>query len=221
MMAAILIVEDDPYISAMLSERLTQAGYSTKTAFSGMEALARLSVKRPDLVLLDLMLPELSGEELLPKLEGIQVIVISAKTAVADKVKLLLDGAADYLTKPFALEELEARIAVQLRTSAARSRAQLTFDDITLDEALHTVTAADKPVKLTRTEYAILKLLLQNQQQVVTKTQILLRIAEDTPDCTETTLKGHISHLRHKLRQASGKDYIEAVWGIGFKLSDL
>ena len=219
-MKTILIVDDDPYISTMLSDRLEQEGYRTCRAFSGTEALLFLASCRPDLILLDLMLPGLSGEEVLPQIRDIPTIVISAKAEVSGKVKLLLEGAADYLTKPFEMEELLARIAVQLRSAARAGTAVLTFDGVTLDPALHTVTAAGKPVRLTRTEYAILKRLLQNPHQVVTKTQMLELISEDTPDCTERTLKVHVSNLRIKLRQASGKDHIEAVWGIGFKLRE-
>lgn len=219
-MKTILIVDDDPYISTMLSDRLEQEGYRICRAFSGTEALLFLSSRRPDLILLDLMLPGLSGEEVLPQIRDIPTIVISAKAEISGKVKLLLEGAADYLTKPFEMEELLARIAVQLRSAARSGTAVLTFDGVTLDPASHTVTAAGKPVRLTRTEYAILKRLLQNPHQVVTKTQMLELIAEDTPDCTEHTLKVHVSNLRIKLRQTSGKDHIEAVWGIGFKLRE-
>lgn len=220
-MKKILIVDDDIYISNMLSDRLEQEGFQIYTAFSGTETLLFLSSHTPDLILLDLMLPGLSGEEVLPQIQNIPVIVVSAKTEVTGKVKLLLDGAADYITKPFDIEELVARIIVQLRHNNNNCKMNvLTFDDISLDTDNHTVVVANKPVKLTRTEYAILKLFLQNKKQVITKTQILNLISEDTPDCTENTLKVHISNLRIKLREVNGKDYIEAVWGIGFKLRE-
>ena len=174
---------------------------------------------RPDLILLDLMLPGLSGEELLPKLKGIPAIVLSAKVDVENKVDLLLGGAADYVTKPFNTKELLARIAVQLRNATAYEKASvLTFEDIAMCTDTHSVTVLEDEVKLTRTEFAILKLFLQNPSQVLPKSLLLERKSEDTPDCTESSLKIHISNLRKKLRDASGKDYIEAVWGIGFKL---
>ena len=215
-MKTILVIDDDMQISNLLQEVLTGAGYGVLRAYSGTEALMLLERRKPDLVLLDLMLPGLSGEEVLPKLAGIPVIVVSAKVDVRNKIDLLLGGAADYLTKPFDTGELLARIAVQLR--GGPSAPVLHFSDIALDTAARAVTVAEKPVKLTRTEYAILKLLMQNQNQVVTRSLILDRISQDTPDCTEGSLKIHVSNLRKKLREKSGRDYIEAVWGIGFKL---
>ena len=220
-MKTILIVDDDIYIGDMLEELLTKENYNVWRAYSGTEALLSLSSRRPDLILLDLMLPGLSGEELLPLIKDIPVIVVSAKAEVSDKVDLLLAGAADYITKPFHTSELLARITVQLRESRNReSSLTLSFDTIRMDTDTRAVTVADTPVRLTQTEYAILKLLLANPAQVITKSTILDRISEDTPDCTESSLKVHISNLRKKLKAIEGKDYIEAVWGIGFKLNE-
>lgn len=219
-MKTILIVDDDVYISDMLRERLERDSYQVLAAFSGTEALLVLRDRRPDLILLDLMLPGLSGEEVLPRIKDIPTIVLSAKADVGDKVRLLLDGAADYLTKPFDLEELMARITVQLRRGTAAGGGALTFRDLTLDPDTRAVTAAGEPVHLTRTEFAILRHLMENPRQVVTKSQLLDRLAEDTPDCTEATLKVHVSNLRIKLRERTGRDDIEAVWGIGFKLRE-
>ena len=218
-MKKILIVDDDPAIGNLLEETLTRAGYRAVRAYSGTEALLSITNTRPDLVLLDLMLPGLSGEELLPKLKGIPVIVLSAKVDVDNKVNLLLGGAVDYVTKPFNTKELLARITVQLRNTTVYEKASvLTFEDIALYTDTHSVIVNEAEVKLTRTEYAILKLLLQNPSQVLPKSLLLERISEDTPDCTESSLKMHVSNLRKKLRDAGGREYIEAVWGIGFKL---
>ena len=217
-MKTILIIDDDVYIGDMLSEALGQEGYGVLRAYSGTEAIMILDTKKPDLVLLDLMLPGLSGEEVLPRIKGIPVIVLSAKADAGSKVSLLLGGAQDYVTKPFDLSELMARIAVQLRQAGDREGSVLKFDDIELDTSMHTVHIGTQEVKLTRTEYAILKLLMQKPSQVFTKLQLLDKISADTPDCTDSSLKIHISNLRKKLREPSGKDYIEAVWGIGFKL---
>ena len=218
-MQTILIVDDDAAIGNLEQEVLERAGYAVQRAYSGTEALLLLKNRRPDLVLLDLMLPGLTGEEVLPQLQGLPVIVVSAKAAVQDKVALLLGGAADYLTKPFDTKELLARVAVRLR-EAYRSplAAVYTCGDLTLDAVSHEVRAAGVPVTLTRTEYALLKLLMQNPGQVLAKSVLLDRISPDTPDCTESSLKTHISHLRAKLRAATGRDDIEAVWGIGFRL---
>lgn len=218
-MKNILIIEDDISIGNVLEETLTREGYGVLRAYSGTEALLVLSKEKPDLALLDLMLPGLNGEEVLPKIKGIPVIVVSAKVDVDSKVELLLGGAVDYVTKPFQMKELLARIAVHLRSSASVSdNPVLTFEDLTLNTDTHVVTTGAKETKLTRTEFAILKLLLQNPTQVITKSQLLDRISQDTPDCTESSLKMHISNLRKKLREGNGKDYIEAVWGIGFKM---
>lgn len=218
-MKRILIIDDDEHIGNLEQELLEREGYAVLRAYSGTEALLLLKRTRPDLVLLDLMLPGLSGEALLPELDGIPVIVVSAKAGVEDKTALLLGGAADYLTKPFDARELLARVAVRLREAARSPLAQVCIcGDLVMDLSARRVTAAGTVVPLTRTEYAILKLLIQNPGQAVAKSTILDRISADTPDCTESSLKTHISHLRAKLREASGKDYVESVWGIGFLL---
>lgn len=218
-MKHILIIEDDLSIGNLLEEALLREGYRVTRAYSGTEALLTLerNQTRPDLVLLDLMLPGLSGEEVLPRIRELPVIVLSAKADVGHKAELLLEGAADYITKPFEMRELLARIVVALRRTAAPGPA-LSWGDLRLDPALHLAEASGVPVKLTPTECAILKLLLSNPSQVFPKSLLLERISADTPDCTESSLKMHISNLRKKLRQADGRDYIEAVWGIGFKL---
>ena len=217
-MANILVVDDDIYINGLLKERLTKAGYSVSCAFSGTEAVEYLSDETPDLILLDLMLPGLSGEELLPRIADIPVIVISAKADTADKVGLLLSGAADYVTKPFDMQELLARIAVQLRMHGGGDGDTITFDKLVLHTDTLTVSAGDAEIRLTRTECAILKLLMQNAGKPVGRSTILDRISLDTPDCTERSLRQHISNIRKKILTACGKDYIEAVYGIGFRL---
>ncbi len=219
-MAAILVVDDDPNIGNLLEELLSKEGYSVSRAYSGTEAILRLQKSKPDLVLLDMMLPGLSGEDVLPYLKGIPVIVVSAKADIDDKVGMLLRGASDYVTKPFDTKELLARIAVQLRAPQQEENETPTFKSLRLDLNLRTVSANGRVSKLTRTEYAILKLLMQNPKQVITKAQLLERIGEDTPDCTESSLKTHVSNLRRKLREIGGEDYVEAVWGIGFKMKE-
>ena len=217
-MEHILIIDDDPDIGNLLEEALTARGYAVSRAYSGTEALLVLRQQKPDLILLDLMLPGLSGEELLPQIKDIPVIVVSAKIDIDNKVALLLGGAADYVTKPFNMKELTARIAVQLRRSAeANDRVPQPANGIVLETDAPIAVVNGEQVRLTRTEYAILKLLLRSPGQVIPKTTILNRIAEDTPDCTESSLKQHISNLRKKLRSACGRDCIEAVWGIGFR----
>lgn len=218
-MSTILVIDDDIHIGNLLEEALSGEGYSVIRAYSGTEALLVLSNAKPDLILLDLMLPGLSGEELLPKICDIPVIVVSAKAEVSDKVGLLLNGAADYITKPFELPELLARVKVQLRKggSAAHSNT-ICFNEITLHPDTLTVVLNDTEIRLTRTECAVLKLLMNNPNIPVSRSSILDKINLDTPDCTERSLKQHISNIRRKLQAVSGKDYIEAVYGIGFKM---
>ena len=220
-MSHILIIDDDIHINEMLEEVLIQEGYQVSHAYSGTEALLFLANEKPDLILLDLMLPGLTGEEVLPQIEKIPVIVMSAKVEVKDKVALLLNGAEDYITKPFEIEELLARIVVQLRKSTRLdSSEKLMYREITVNMVTHEAWVGEHEVELTKTEFAILKILLEHPKQVITKTVLLDRVSEETPDCMESSLRVHISNLRKKLREISGKDYIEAVWGIGFKMAE-
>lgn len=146
---------------------------------------------------------------------------MSAKADISGKVNLLLNGAADYVTKPFDTRELLARMTAVLRSNARSNGAKpLVFEDIILDTVSRSVCAGGVLVRLTKTEYAILKLLMQNPSQVIAKSVMLERISSDTPDCVESSLKVHISNLRKKLRDVTGRDYIEAVWGIGFKMRE-
>lgn len=220
-MKTIAIIDDDLYIGDMLTEVLSKEGFSVLRAYSGTEALYLLKEKRPDLVLLDLMLPGMSGEEVLSYIKGIPVIVLSARADVKDKIALLLGGAADYMTKPFDTGELLARIAVQLRKAdSLKEPSFLTAGDLSIDLLSRSLSVCGKEVRLTRTEYAIIKLLMENPERVIARSVLLDRIGADTPDCTERSLKQHISNLRKKLQDAGGTDYIETVWGIGFKLRD-
>lgn len=213
-MKHILIIDDDIYIGNVMEEVLIKEGYEVLRAYSGTEAIYVLSASTPDLILLDLMLPGLSGEEVLSQIKGIPVIVVSAKIDVDDKVALLLGGATDYITKPFEMKELLARITVALRGSVVSANSILSFDNLRLDITTHEVFVGQQGANLTRTEYAVLKILMQNPSQVIAKSVLLERISEDTPDCTDNSLKTHISHLRKKLLDIGGKEYIDTVYGV-------
>lgn len=217
-MKTIFIIEDDQSIGDMLQEVLQKEGYRVQRAYSGTEAALLLGQGLPDLVLLDLMLPGLPGEELLDRLQGVPVIVVSAKAGLDDKVDLLLRGAADYITQPFEIRELLARVQVQLRRSEQPAGQALEAGGIRLNIFSREAEVNGQSVHLTRTEYAILKLLMCNPGQAMSKAAILDNISQDTPDCTDASLKQHVSNLRKKLRQAGGREYIQAVWGIGFRL---
>ncbi|MCR5585453.1 MAG: response regulator transcription factor [Lachnospiraceae bacterium] len=223
----VMVIDDDVTIGNMLEEALTKAGYNVMRAYSGTEALMVLEKNRPDLVLLDLMLPGLSGEELLPKLSGLLTIIMSAKTDIDNKVKLLYDGASDYVTKPFVISELMARISALLRLSKSSAGKggcvsddeSISAGDMVFKTSILTVSVNDREAVLTRTEAAVLKLLMQNEGRPIGKSTILDRIGLDTPDCTERSLKQHVSNLRKKLEILDGKDHIEAIYGIGFKFN--
>lgn len=219
-MTQILIVEDDPDIGTIIDEVLRHEGYGTVRAYSGSEALLVLkdpSSPHPDLIVLDLMLPGASGEEVLAAAQDIPVIVVSARSDTRDKVQLLRQGARDYMTKPFSLDELLARIEVQLRERSGTASV-LRFGSIIYDVATRAASVNGLSVQLTPTESAILQMLLENPRQVLTKSGILDALSRVTPDCTEGSLKMHVSNLRRKLRQGDGNDWIEAVWGVGFRL---
>ena len=222
-MYTIAVIDDDIFIGDMLEKALSKEGYQVIRAYSGTEALLLLERRRPDLILLDLMLPGLSGEQVIEKISDIPVIVVSARTSVDDKVTLLTGGAVDYVTKPFDIRELMARISAQIRAAEnqrekSREAKMLIFEEIRMDLETREVFVEGKPVHLTPTEFAVLKQLMRNPEQVATKSRILDAISMDTPDCTEGSLKIHISNIRKKLKKQDGQDYIEAVWGIGFKM---
>lgn len=221
-MKTILIVEDNTDIHNLLKEVLENEKYRVLDSYSGTEALMVLEREKVDLILLDLMLPGLNGEEIIKKIKDIPIIVISAKISPEDKVNALLSGANDYLTKPFSTEELLARIQVQFRIDKDRKEnrkdIKLKYKQMVLNQENHTVYIGENPIYLTKTEYAIMKQLLLNPKQVVTKSKLLEFISQDTLDCDENSLKVHISNIRKKIRQVTEEEYIESVWGIGFKM---
>lgn len=217
-MKTIAVIEDDAYIGELLTESLAGEGYQVLRAWSGTEALLLLEKQLPDLILLDLMLPGLSGEELLPHIKSTPVIIVSAKAGLDDRVSLLLEGAADYVTKPFEMRELLARIQVQLRRGTPAGSAVLRAGSLSLDTDTRELLVHQRQVHLTRTEFALLKKLMENAGHPVSKSSLLEDISQDTPDCTESSLKIHVSNLRKKLKDAGCAESIESVWGIGFRL---
>ncbi len=222
-MEKILIVDDDGNINEMLKDALTREGWDCGQAFSGTEAMLRLQMENYDLVLLDLSLPGLSGEEIIAKLRekrSIPVIVVSAKDDLDSKVDVLSLGADDYVTKPFQIKEVAARIRVQLRKSAAvPDTKMIRHRAMEMDMTQHTVTINGTEVpKLTRQEFRVLELLMENPTRVFSKDAIF-EYAWQEPYVGETkTIDVHISNLRKKLHQVCEDDYIETVWGIGYRL---
>ena len=220
-METILIVEDNIDIHNFIKEVLEKKKYKVLDAYSGTEALMLIEKENINLILLDLMLPGLNGEEIIRKIKNIPIIVISAKISPEDKVNVLLSGANDYITKPFNKEELLARIAVQLRINEnTNENKELKYKDMFLNEENHTLYINDEQIYLTKTEYAILKQLLLNPKQVITKTRLIELINIDTLDGDENSLKVHISNIRRKIRNVTEDEYIESVWGIGYKMHE-
>lgn len=224
-MERILIVDDDNAINTMMKEALEKESFSCGQAYSGTEALLLLRMEHYDLVLLDLSLPGTGGEEVLREIRAkgtLPVIVISAKDDLNSKVDVLSIGADDYVTKPFEIKEVIARIRVQLRKQAGlkpETADLVSYGGIVLDRERFTVTADGKEVpKLTRQEYRILELLVQNPSRVFSKDAIY-EYAWQEPYVGETkTLDVHMSNLRKKLKTVSDAEYIETIWGIGYRM---
>lgn len=222
-MATIAVIEDNVLTGDMVEEILVEEGFRVIRAYSGTEALYLLKHEKPDLILLDLILPGLGGEGVLEHIKDIPVIILSSKTDVEDKINLLNEGACDYITKPFHKKELIDRILVQLRKGQIpRNYAEesiVSFGDLTLDPLLLDVTVQSRTVKLTKTECVILKLLMNHSRYIISRDLLLDSISYETPDCTEKSLKQHIYNLRKKLNSIDSSIQIETVRGVGFKLS--
>ena len=219
-MKKILVVEDDNTIHKIIEDILKKEHYIVISAYSGTEAISIIKNDNIDLILLDLMLPGINGEDIVKKVnKTIPIIVISAKTSSVDKAKVLLDGANDYITKPFEKIELLARIQVQLRISSNQNK-NLKYKDIELLEDNKTMKIQTNKITLTRTEYTIMRELLLNPSKVVTKTRLLDLMSIDSENCDESSLKVHISNIRKKIRKITQVEYLEAVWGIGFKIKE-
>lgn len=225
----ILVVEDDNDINHMVCELLGNHGYQTTPAFSGTEALLYIERKAPAAVILDLMLPGMTGEELLEKIKetdrGISVIVASAKDDVHTRVELLRAGADDYVVKPFDTEELLARLEAVLRRNGGESGAGgsaspvLHYKDIVVETENYKVTVAGEEVALTRREYLILELLIRNPGKVFTKNNIYESVWNEEYLGEDNAVNVHISNIRQKLARANDtENYIQTVWGIGFKM---
>lgn len=227
-MYSVLIVEDDGTINGLLRETLEKEGYECTQAFSGTEAQMLLSMHSYHLVLLDLMLPGLCGEEVLKEVRkqgNTPVIVLTAKDTIDDKVDVLRGGADDYVTKPFDIKEVLARVEVQIRrtedsqVNPQKKVEKLQYEGLELDrERFQIVVCGTEIPKITKQEFAILELLMKYPKKVFGKEEIF-EYAWDEPYMGETkTLDVHISNIRKKLKKVTEKEYIETVWGIGYRL---
>ncbi len=234
-MSKILIVEDDNDINAMISLALGKEGYECVSAYSGTEGLLRLEHEDYDLVILDLMLPGVEGDQVLKKTretKNIPFIVLSAKDELDTKVELLTLGANDYMTKPFEIKELVARVQVQLRMSSvmaanvagasgvASGEAKQTLDykELSLDLNSKSLDVNGNSVSLTAQEYKIMELFLKNPGKVFSKNEIYEYAWDDFYVGEDKTIYVHISNIRQKMKKFTENEYIETVWGLGFKL---
>jgi DNA-binding response OmpR family regulator len=225
----VLVVEDDQSINKLLCRILEGAGYQCRPAYSGSEALLWSQQYDYDLVLLDLMLPGLTGEELITQMRKkrtMPILVLSAKAGLEDRVNVLRLGADDFIPKPFDNDEVLARVEAQLRrykqfSQPAGQGRVLTHGDLELDREAVTVKAGGCPVALTAREFEILSLLMASPRKVFTREQLYEQVWGGEYFGDDNTVNVHISNLRSKLGKASPREYIKTVWGIGFKMNEL
>ncbi|WMJ87947.1 response regulator transcription factor [Anaerocolumna sp. MB42-C2] len=225
-MYKVLVVEDDEDINRILKRYLENHGYQAFSAYSGTEARLLMSMGHYELILLDLMIPGITGEELIKEIrqkDNTPIIVISAKSTLEDKVNTLKSGADDYITKPFAREEVLARVEAMLRRS---DRPKInngnvevyTFKNLIIDPKSREVTVNGNEITLTAFEFDILLLLVRNKEQVFTKEQLYQEIWQNGYYGEDNTINVHISNIRKKVKEFDDISYIKTVWGIGFKM---
>jgi DNA-binding response OmpR family regulator len=223
-MYTILVIEDQEDVNLLLAEALQDAGYRVKPAYTGADGLLELKSTAYDLVLLDIMLPYISGDLILKEMRKFSqtpVIIISAKDMVGTKIDLLKLGADDYITKPFDLGEVVARVESNLRRSGklTQENSICRYKDLVLDESTKHVTVNNAVMDLTAKEYKILELLLKNNGKVFTKSNLYESVWEDDYLGDDNAVKTHMSNLRSKLKKLNPQeDYIETVWGLGYRL---
>jgi two-component system OmpR family response regulator len=219
----ILVVDDEPNIVDVIAMALRYQGFDVATAANGADALSHVSAYRPHLLVLDVMLPDMDGfavaERLGAQRAGVPIIFLTARDSTEDKIRGLTTGGDDYVTKPFSLEELVARIRTVLRRTGAAEpeSARLTFDDLELDEDTMEVTRAGNPIELTATEYRLLRYLMMNPRRVMTRAQLLDHVWDYDFGGDGRVLETYISYLRKKL-DAVGPPLIQTVRGVGYAL---
>ena len=224
-MAKILIIEDDKEINRLICEYLTSLSYEMISENDGASGLKRLENEADiDLCLLDLMLPFKSGDMVLKSLREfskVPVIVISAKDMVQTKIDIIRLGADDYITKPFDLDEMAVRIeAVLRRYNKNQPDANVTFKNMRLDEEAKTISVNGNRLDLTSKEYAILELLLKNRTKLFSKANLFESVWNEPYFVEDNTLKVHMSNIRNKIKKYDDEEYIETIWGMGYKLKN-
>ncbi len=224
----ILVVEDDQDINGLINKILIKNGFNVRQAFSGTEAKLCLDMFDFHLLILDLMLPGMTGEEIIEevrKKKNMPIIVISAKTSPEDKVRALKLGADDFVTKPFNTLEVVARVEAQLRRYTEFSKVEenktLRYKEIELDKEEVRVEVRGQEIQLTAKEFAILELLMSNPKKVFTKANLFEHVWNEEFFGDDNTVNVHMSNLRNKIAAIDKEnDYIKTVWGIGFKFAE-
>jgi len=227
--ARILVVEDDADINRLLCTLLEGAGYAPRSAFSGSEAMLWAEKYDYDLILLDLMLPGLSGEEFIARVrrdKTMPILVLSAKVAVEDRVNALGLGADDFIPKPFDNREVLARVEAQLRRAGRFSQAAaagpLRLGPLTLSREDHTAELDGTSLSLTAREFDILALMMEHPRRAFSRAQIYEAVWGEDFMGDDNTVNVHVSNLRSKLNKAGpGREYIKTIWGVGFKMGEL
>jgi two-component system, OmpR family, response regulator MprA len=218
----VLVVEDDPAVRASLERSLAFEGYEVVTAADGLGGLAAVATHRPAVVVLDLGLPRLDGVEVCRRLrqagDGVPVLMLTARDGTGDRVRGLDAGADDYLPKPFALEELFARLRALLRRSAATASAGkvLVVDDLRVDTSSREVTRAGREIPLTRTEYELLELLMRHPRQVLPRARILAEVWGLDFDPGSNTLEVYVGYVRRKTEEGGLPRLLQTVRGVGY-----
>ena len=219
----VLVVDDEPNLVDVISMALRFQGFAVESAGTGRDALAAVADFKPHLMLLDIMLPDMEGFDVARRLGGaraeLPIIFLTARDATEDKIRGLTSGGDDYVTKPFSLEELIARIRTILRRSGVGDErsSTLTFGDLELDEDTHEVTRAGRAIELTATEYRLLRYLMLNPRRVLTRAQILDHVWEYDFGGDARVLETYISYLRKKV-DVDGAPLIHTVRGVGYSL---
>jgi len=211
----VLVVEDEPDLRRLIAQALRENGYAVDDAPDGHEGLYKATTWEYDAIVLDLMLPKISGLDLLKTLRKTHktpVLILSARDTMPDRVLGLDQGADDYLVKPFSLPELFARLRALIRRSVGQSESIITIEDVCIDTRTRTVTRGGEPIPLTAREYALVELLSLHQGELVSRTQIYDHIFDENDDSLSNLVEVHVSNIRKKL----GKDFIETRRGQGY-----
>lgn len=222
-MLSVLVIEDDKTINSLLCSIITKSGYLADSAENGFDGLHKALSGDYNIILMDLMLPLKTGEEVLKELHSVKntpVIIISAKSEVYNRIELFKLGADDYITKPFDIDEVMLRIQAVLRRTEVQTTHLLVHKDIKLDSNAKRVYVRENEITCTATEYAILELMLKNPNTIFSKRRLYENILGDTYLSDDNTMNVHISNLRKKIAQCTSEEYIETVYGMGYRLKN-